>query len=74
MFANTKVPESGSAPDVCNTPGPAPVPSPYPYTGAVPASDVATRQVVIAPMLSGQDPAGGAPLPKPKVLVTIINP
>lgn len=76
MFANTKAPGSGSLPDVCTTPGTGPVPIPYPNMGTVPASDVVTNQVVIgpiAPMLPGQDPAG-APLPMPKILVTIINP
>lgn len=73
MFANTKAPGSGSSPDVCTTPGPAPVPSPFPNTGTVPASDVVTKQVVIAPMLPGQDPASGAPVPIPKVQVKIID-
>jgi hypothetical protein len=74
MFANTNRSGSGSFPDVCLTPGPGPVPSPFPNMGTVHSSDVVTHQVVIAPILPCQDPAGGAPLPMPKVQVTIINP
>ena len=75
MFANTKAPGSGSSPDVCTTPGvgPGPVPSPYPNMATVPASDVVTNQVVIAPMLPGQDPASGVPVPVPKVQVKFID-
>jgi len=39
----------------------------------VPASDVVTNQVVIAPMLPGQDPASGVPVPVPKVQVKFID-
>jgi hypothetical protein len=73
MFANTKVPESGSAPDVCNTPGPAPVPSPYPNMATAPTEAVVNSRVVVTPMLQGQDPAGGVPVPMPKAHPTIID-
>lgn len=70
-------PSSNAVNSTDSAPSAAPVPSPYPTDPnmtTAPAPALVTSQVVVTPMLQGQDPAGGVPVPLPKVQVTIINP